>query len=465
MICNDKATPRAGNVRQHACGPRLARRQRGVTILETLGAIAITSLLVLGLTSMVDSSMEDLKGQQTAFHQSQVARAAERYMRVNYDTLITATTGGKVEPVTMQELKNGRFLPASFSNTNNYNQTPCVLVRQINAGAGNPPQLQALVASYGGQKIPDRILAMVALQAGEGGGYISDRDWKNARGATWNMATTNYRNIACNGTTVLRDDQANDGGRLASALFHDGSSESTADFLYRNAVNGRPELNRMNTAIRFGAAAQVAANSDCRVGGVAEPGIAIDQATKQFLFCSTAGRWTKTGGNEWKDSVEKHNQLPKNGNTRGDVRLVREIGRAFAYDGTKWVPLAADQNNDLKLRKLHTTDHIYTDKDVNVGENLIVKGNGTIRNNLFVDVDVTAKNNVIAKSGVSAEIWMYGSALQIGSFMDPGGRCHYPNGSGGIAYPVGTAVVDKNGLLMSCHADHTFRYPNGRHTP
>jgi len=430
-------------------------------MIETLGALAVTSLLVLGLTSMVDSSMEDLRGQQAAFHQAQVVRAADRYIKANFQNLLAQTPGNQVRPVTVQDLIDQRFLPAQFSATNNFNQNVCVLVRQPDNG-----QLSALVVTYGGERIPDRYLPQVALQTGDGGGYISNANWQNARGASWNLATTPYRNVACNGTNALTGLSPNDGGQLASHLFYDGTDPQGGDFLYRNAVAGRPELNRMNTAIRFGAGAEVAANSDCRVNGAPVSGIAIDQSTKQFLFCSAAGKWTTTGGSEWKESVPNHAQLLETPGTPGDVRLVRNIGRAFAYRGNAWVPLAADEENNLTVKNLnatgtiHAADHISTDKDVNIGKNLRVTGK--VYDTLRVDLDVEVKRNLIA-DGVVAETWMYASGVSIGSDMVPGGVCNYWNGQA-YAYPEGTVVTDKQGLVMSCYRvpgtqTYYFDYP------
>lgn len=81
---------------------------------------------------------------------------------------------------------------------------------------------------------------------GQGGGYISAAAPGIARGASWELTTISYRNVACGDTTVLTGAAANDGGHLVSSLFYDGPGQLSTDFLYRDAVPGRPELNASN---------------------------------------------------------------------------------------------------------------------------------------------------------------------------------------------------------------------------
>lgn len=451
----------------------MKQAQDGATIIETLGAIAITSLMVVGLNSLIDTSMDDLKGQQAALHQSQIAKAARDYITANYASLVASTGGGTMASVTVAQLRTARHLPNSFSNTNAYQQTPCVLVRQPAAG-----KLDALIATYGGQAIPDRYVSMVAMQSGEGGGYITAANPSIARGSSWSLTTTPYRGAAC-GTTVLNGAANHDGGHLVSSVFYDGPGELSTEFLHRDVVAGRPELNQMNTPIRMDNAALVTSGADCRVGGVAVPGLAVDATTQQIVSCTSAGTWS--AGSSWKESVASHGALPAGGNTVGDVRLARNIGRAFAYTASGWVPLAADQNNDLTVRDLrardvlstgridtsgtiHADGHISTDRDVNAAQDVRAGRDAIAGRDLYAARDAQVTRNVLA-DGVSAQTWMYSSAIQLGSFMQAGWACHYIGPFGQIEYPIGTVVVDQNGLVMSCASDRIFKYPNGTTVP
>ena len=483
--------------------------QRGMSLLETMGALAIGSLLLMGLVTMMDSSMEDVKGQQAAVHQAQVVSAARKYIAANYDTLRTNTAGGATVAITLAQLRTGRFLSNSFPNTNAYLQTPCVLVRQP-----NPDKLDALIATSGGQAIPEREIRMVAMYAGQGGGYISTAAPDRVRGPSWEMITTNYRGVSCGGGAPVLT--GNDGGRLASNLFYDGPGQLATDFLYRSAVAGRPELNRMTTGLRMGGDALVNIGDDCNTDlGVPEPGIAMDSSTRRLLSCGADGLWRELS--QWKEAKNNYAALPIAGSERGDVRMVTGLNRAFTFNGAGWVALAVDQNGDMNIPNdltagtmdsrgtIHADDHISTDRDMNVARNatigmdLTVRRNARIQRDLDVDQnlnvdrnltvnrdarivqnlrvnrDVTIDNNlnvgeVTTTKGMWADKWAYASAYSIGSVMAAGGRCNIfigydPEGRPMFSYPTGVLVRDGSGLVMSCGAGDVFRYENGTFTP
>jgi hypothetical protein len=84
--------------------------------------------------------------------------------------------------------------------------------------------------------------------------------------------------------------------------------------------------------------------------------------------------------------------------------------------------------------------------------------------------DVVAGNEVNGITGVRGgylEIVDYAefSSVTIKDSVAPGSACNLTTSGGFIMWPVGTVVVDFNGLPMSCYKDHTFRYPNGKTTP
>lgn len=434
-------------------------RQSGITVIETLGALAIGTMMLLGLTAMTDASMDDLKGQQAALHQSQVVEAARKYMTANYVSLIGSATAGPALAVTVDELKTANFLPDSFSATNAYGQTACVLILESVAG-----RLDALVVTRGGEKIPDRFIPAVAMEAGKGSGYISDADFATARGASWALDTTAYRGVTCGTAEVVLDGtQARDGGRLASNIFYDG--QLRADFLYRNAYPDRPELNQMNTPIRMGAAAAVASNTDCTVNGVAQAALAVDSTTRTLLTCGANGLWT--AGSFWKDPVDSHGDLPTTGNAPGDVRMLKNESVAhnrsiaYSWNGTTWVALAVDKDGDLGVPR-----------DITAGRNIsgvdMVASGDVYARDVNAQRDVLAGNNVDAEGGIFG-LYMYSGHYQIQEIFGPGSLCNYPSPDGPwIEFPTGSVVQDWNGISMSCQfvgGIYTFRYANGLLTP
>ncbi|MFC7518870.1 shufflon system plasmid conjugative transfer pilus tip adhesin PilV [Herbaspirillum sp. GCM10030257] len=351
--------------------------QRGMTIIEILGVLAIGSAMLIGLSAIIDSSLEDLEGQQAALYQAQVAGAARKYISANYQALLTATPdAASVARVSIVDLRDNLFLPQGFALTNGYGQATCVLVRQPTPGSG---RLDALVVSYGGQQIEDRVIPAIAANAGQGSGYITTAVPTTARGASWNMDTLAYRNVACPGAGVpALTGAAADGGHLVSGLFYDGPGQLSTDFLYRNDVPGRPELNQMRTPVHMlpGSGAQATENdsTDPRCTAASGTGkIAVD-AQGRVLSCQ-GGAWKRQSG-YWKDPVASFNVLPATGNDVGDVRMVTALSRAFTWSGTAWTALAVDQDGNMLVPATLTANNVQLNQTV--VKNTVCSGDGLL---------------------------------------------------------------------------------------
>lgn len=465
--------------------PSRMRRQRGIAMIEILGALAIGAVLVASLSSVLDNSLEDVKGQQAAYYQSQVTAAAQKYIAANSATLQSSlAVASALAAVGVPELVAGKFLPAGMATRNVYGQVPCVLIRQPDS-VGHPGQFDALVATSGGDQIPEKVLPMIASNAGPGGGYISTKDPANAKGSTWSSSTTSFRSASCSGGVALDGSAARDGGHLASNLFFDGPGQLSSDFLYRNQVPGKPELNRMNVPIRMASAALVTMGASCvNSAGVAEPGMAIDASTRGLAVCGTTGVWTSP--TQWKNPVASFASLPAAGNTVGDVRMVTGLSRAFTYNGSGWEALAVDQNGNLDVPGTMTAATVDAG-NVNVAQNIVA--NGTIHatgdistsNSVSADLDVNAARALNAKDayvahnvvtqGLEVDRWTSSPAVTVGiNFFVAGQACNYQEydsyeGFAHIVYPVGTIVMDANYVPLICGVDKTMRYANGTYSP
>ncbi|WP_226034457.1 hypothetical protein, partial [Aquitalea palustris] len=80
----------------------------------------------------------------------------------------------------------------------------------------------------------------------------------------------------------------------------------------------------------------------------------------------------------WKDPVADWATLvglPAANNKVGDVRLIKNLNRAFAWDGANWKPLAADQNGKFQTGRVHLTD-IVTENTSCADATLPNNGNG-----------------------------------------------------------------------------------------
>lgn len=328
--------------------------RRGFTLIEMLAALAIAALLAVGLVQLILSAMADNKGQQAAQHQQRVAAAAAKYLAANHTALAATATATLPARVTVAQLQTAGFLPTSQQPTNAYGQTPCMLVLEPSAG-----KLEALLVTEG-SPIPVKELGFVAANAGAGAGYIPAGSPLVARGAfdSWRLTTTElsrYLSTSCTGTPAA-------GGGLATALFADGTAQ--ADFLYRGAVSGHPELNRMTAPLHMAATAvEGATDARCLAADPTTHGrIAVD-AGGRVLSCQ-AGVWKGQGSAFWKDPVRLHADLPAAGNNAGDVRMVTALSRAFTWSGSGWVPLAVDETGNLSVPGTLTTGTVQLNTTV-----------------------------------------------------------------------------------------------------
>jgi hypothetical protein len=341
------------------------------------------------------------------------------------------------------QLKAAGFLSAGFAATNPYQQSACVLVSQPVAG-----KLDALVAGYGGTAIPDRSIASVAMLAGQGGGYISTAQPGTARGASWSLVTTAYQGVACAGTTVLNGVAAHDGGHLVSSLFYDGPGQLSTDFLYRDAVAGRPQLNQMNTALGFAGSGIVTPGTAC--GSAAA--IGIDATTRTVVTCGADGKWQAVS--TWKAPVTNFTDLPTTGNVTGDVRMVTALSRGFTYDGSAWKPLALDKDGNLQV-----PGTVYAGQ-VNATGAIVTAGTIT------ADQAIVSNNGAVVGNWMFGRKWVEGPTLYVNEAVTAGTPCNYYDANGNNVYNLGSFKKDPDGRLLQCvYPDNVFKYTNGTLTP
>ncbi|AKU22893.1 shufflon system plasmid conjugative transfer pilus tip adhesin PilV [Massilia sp. NR 4-1] len=470
---------------------RTHRKQSGMGLIELMGALGIGAMLLVGLTRMANSSLDDLQSQQAAYYQSQVVHAAGRYIKANHDKIKTDTAlPGKVIAVSLAQLRTGNFLPTGFAEQNAYKQNTCVLIRQPNPAAA-PGQFDALVVTSGGEAIGDKDLAAASMHAGVGSGYIAAREPAVARGASWSIPTDPFRNIACTGSSVvLLRGAAQDAGHLVSNLFYDGAGQLTADFLYRDKITDRPDLNRMTAPLRLGGSALVNINESCRDDlNETKPALALDQQTRKLLSCDANGFWRSAFASSWREPVDAWGSLPSAGNEVGDVRMVTSLSRAFTFNGSTWVALAVDQNGNLDVpgtvtaRDLHATNHIESDRGIHAADHIKSDKNLMAGNDVLADRDIKAKRNLVTEKdlevkgsanvgyeltalGVEVKGWMSTPQISIFDTFRPGDKCHYQVWSQHdqkyvIAYPNGTVVMDAAYRPLICGLDRVFHYANG----
>jgi prepilin-type N-terminal cleavage/methylation domain-containing protein len=319
------------------------KRQRGFTIVELLAALAIASLMIVGVTAMVNTSLDDAKGQQAAAWQSQLTQAAAQLITQNLTALAGTATATVPVVVPLSSSSGGyqlmTYLPPGIAKTNAYGQTACLLVYGINA-----TNVQGLLVTEGGTTINDKQLGYIAANAGQGGGSIPRTN--NAGGAalgaygSWSAATPNPSKKSCSGTQTGF-------GHLVSEVFPSNAQAQNSDFLYRVSVPGNTTLNTMQVPITL---AQQTDYSGC---SSAAGSIAAD-AANHVVTCSN-GVWKPITSLHWRDPVESAaalgalpNPLP------GDVAMTTNTGRAYTFNGTAWQALAVNEAGYLDLGNQQT---------------------------------------------------------------------------------------------------------------
>lgn len=207
-------------------------KSQGFTLVEVL-IVLVVSVSALTLAGQYMGYYSDaLVNQSAAEQQRKIGEAATAYIKDNYAAVVAVATPTSPAVITTTMLKSTGYLSAAVSDTNAYGQT--YSIRALEPVAN---KLETLIVTVGGETVTDVNIKRAAQLIGAAGGYVSVLDTANAMGSFggWKVPLANY------GITP-------GAGHLATALmFSDAALLS--DYLYRNAVAGHPEFNRMNTAI------------------------------------------------------------------------------------------------------------------------------------------------------------------------------------------------------------------------
>lgn len=316
---------------------RLARRQRGVTLIETLAALLIGALVIAGVASMINSSLNDSRDQQVAEYQRQLANAVNQSINLNYASFVSSIPVGTTSTTySVANMVTSKLIPASYANASNaFGQSFCLLVQQPAAG-----QIDALLISTGGTAIPAVDLGYIAANSGVGGGSIGTATPVAAVGAYggWSTPVASWNTANCTGTP----------GHLANQVFMNGPGNQPADdFLYRNAVPNRPDLNAMNVPIGL---LMVNAGAACSNFTTTSAPFAAD--TSNHLLTCIGGFWTPTS---WREPVASAAALQGlTGQVPAETRVTLDSKLPYTWNGTTWVPVAVDDNGALNFPKVVT---------------------------------------------------------------------------------------------------------------
>ncbi len=252
--------------------------QSGITLLELTLSISIMGLVIASAVYLLDNHTERVHSTATAQHMKVFADAVQAYIKDNYNDLTVANTHGvptatatipavltaNILRTTPSGLPSGpvsptRYLPLNFDPVNSYGQTICALILQP-----KPNEIYTLIVTEGGDPINDIDLSLLTASLGAAGGGIYDKDKDIATGLTslargtmskWQFdfstdpVGSNFQNKSATNCSGAAGAVNLTKGRPLMALWF--ANDTSSAFLYRDEVPGHPELNRMQTDLRF----------------------------------------------------------------------------------------------------------------------------------------------------------------------------------------------------------------------
>lgn len=458
---------------------RYSVQQRGVTLLEVMGGLAVGSIMIAGLATMASVSIEDTKAQQAALHQNALGKAVVNWMSdaANRNAVTSTATLSVPRKITLAELTP--HLPAGFSAENPYRQTVCVMAYYDSS----TKRIEAAVTTEGGSAINDAQLGYIVAHAGSGAGAIYASQPTVARGAfgSWQVTVTDYTTTSaarnCSGSPAAA-------GRLMSLLPFDESGlfgmTGAGEWLARNAIPGRPDLNRMNTTLDMGdnrvvglqqvlnvptdtctaaregkagrttTGAPRLCSSGAWVAAACSTGDLASGSDGKLLSCQ-AGVWKSQGSAFWEDAVTNVAALPGcSASISGQTRVVLNGGeaggagraRAYTCNGAGWVALGLDNLGNLSVPGTVTATNVNVSGTVTTNA---VNASGRVTSADIVTqrvYDANDTNFYIDPASSSRLNYLDIEGVQINQVATEGTACA----------PNGRVARDTGGLLLSCQS-------------
>lgn len=266
--------------------------QSGFWIGPAIGALVIVLILASGSSGLIRYAADTLRVNSSASQLEAMSTAAAHYVENNYGTLTTTLTlNGAAVSVTPVMMQADGDLDSSYSATNAYGQSYLLQLRYVSQGSGSNIRnvIEPMLCTMGGTQLPDRVALRIASKVDAGGTVLSSSPKiANGNNGQWSQAVANF-GIAPGAGHVCVGLFANDAGMIA-------------DYLYRNAVPGHPEVNRMNTAIdmnnnAINNASTITALGKITAGGNVEVGsyLQLDGTAVEGAACSTNGLVAQNG--------------------------------------------------------------------------------------------------------------------------------------------------------------------------
>lgn len=387
------------------------QRQKGISLLEVIVALAIMSTVAVGTTAMSDYYASQAKLSATAQHMVTFGEATKSYVRDNFSTLKAASLVRPTEAIRLTPANltsAGSYLPPNYSATTPFGHFLCALVVLNAAQDGLDTLVVAEDPADTSLPINDVDLGQLAGMIGGGGGAIYAKTPATVSGVMggWNFPTANFTRtnnlgLSCGGAAGPVKLQPQ---HPVLALWL-RAPDSYDGLLHRNYDASEPELNEMNTPLIMSARAVQSEGAACAAGAIAR------NAGGDVLAC-IGGIWAKAGNKYWGDAVNGVANLPTcNASLYGQTRVLKSPAtgaepRAYTCLGNAWQPLGMDTDGNLTVRNVLTVNNgAKITGNANVTGN--VDASGFLRGGQVAEGTVCGLYGSVARSTQGGQVPLY----------------------------------------------------------
>ncbi|MCB1538707.1 MAG: shufflon system plasmid conjugative transfer pilus tip adhesin PilV [Rhodospirillales bacterium] len=244
----------------------LRARDAGFTLLELLLAVSLIGLLLTGMYQLFDSWLQRSIDRSAALDMLRVQTAAEDYVRAHFDTIKDDGTTTFVE-IGLTTLRTEQYLPTGFTGVNALHQPIRVFYRNQSVFKVDPatgadytdvdgnkirmPSVEVVTVSDGALKVANQRLLDIARAGGPRMGVSTDMVMPGATFAGRITSVLNQWYVNRTDIAGLSAPSASAGYIAAYGRVNNEDRDPNDRWLYRVAVDDRPELNRMLTNIHM----------------------------------------------------------------------------------------------------------------------------------------------------------------------------------------------------------------------
>lgn len=220
------------------------KRNSGFSLIEIIGALVISSVLMLLLFTFWQKGQSSIEQAHAAYHLRKINNAAEIYVKRHYETLLRASSASSGPQITIAQLVSDGALPEGFQDTNLWGQSYEIYVRRPQENV-----LNTIVITRGGREHAEGdafatlTVPGAAMRLGGAGGFVPTGDITGQIPGTLIGGSGGYvLDLAALGIASPGP------GHLGAYSAFDEYDLGT-DYLYRGEVPGHPEYNQMQTEL------------------------------------------------------------------------------------------------------------------------------------------------------------------------------------------------------------------------